>query len=97
MQKNIFIIYLPRKVTVEPATCSKTDTNITLLLQEKSKAFITSTFTGDEIFEIDGDTQRLWIEILSKSYNEDIKIKKNTVLGFVVIEPDNLSFKHETP
>ena len=39
----------------------------------------------------------MWIEILKKSYTEDLKIKKNTVLGFIVIEPENSSQKHKTP
>ena len=39
----------------------------------------------------------MWIEILKKSYAEDLKIKKNTVVGFIVIEPENLSQKHKTP
>ena len=30
------------------------------------------------------------------SYIEPIKINKNSVLGFAVIEPENVSFKHET-
>ena len=38
----------------------------------------------------------MWIEILNKSYKEHIKINRNSVLGFVVIEPEYLSFKHET-
>ena len=37
----------------------------------------------------------MWIEILNKSYKEHIKINRNSVLGFVVIEPEYLSFKHE--
>ena len=53
-------------------------------------------FRGDEIFEINGETQCLWIEIVNNSYNEPIKINKNSVLDFAVIEPENLSFKHET-
>ena len=38
----------------------------------------------------------MWIEILNKSYNEHTKINRNSVLGFAVIEPEYLSFKHET-
>ena len=38
----------------------------------------------------------MWIEILNKSYKEQIEINRNSVLGFVVIEPEYLSFKHET-
>ena len=78
LKKSIFIIYSPRTVTVEPATCSKIDTEIVLIIQKNAKAFVTSKFRGDEIFEVNGETQRLWIEILNKSYNEPIKIFKNT-------------------
>ena len=78
LKKSIFIIYSPRTVTVEPATCSKIDTDIVLIIQKNAKAFVTSKFRGDEIFEVNGETQRLWIEILNKSYNEPIKILKNT-------------------
>ena len=78
LKKSIFIIYSPRTVTVEPSTCSKIDTEIVLIIQKNAKAFVTSKFRGDEIFEVNGETQRLWIEILNKSYNEPIKIFKNT-------------------
>ena len=96
LKRNIFIIYSPRTVTVEPATCSEIDTEIVLILKKNAKAFVTSKFRGDEIFEINGETQRLWMEILNKSYNEPIKVIKNIFLGFVVIEPEYSSFKHET-
>ena len=36
------------------------------------------------------------MEILNKSCGETLEIKKNNPLGFVVIEPENLKFKHET-
>ena len=38
----------------------------------------------------------MWIEILNKSYCEDLKIDKNNILGFAVVEPENLRFKNET-
>ena len=94
-KKYIFIIYPPRTVTVEPTTCSKIDTDTVLILQKNAKAFVTSKFREVEIFEVNGETERLWLEILSKSYNEHIKINKNSVLGFIVIEPECLRFKHE--
>ena len=97
IKKNIFIIFSPRTVTVETATCSKIDTNITLILPKKGKAFSTSKFMGYEIYQIKAKQERSWIEILNRSYEEDLKIKKkNSILGFLVIEPENLSFKHET-
>ena len=37
----------------------------------------------------------MWIEILNKSKNESNRINKNSVLGFVVIEPEYLRFKYE--
>ena len=82
---------------METATCSKIDKNISLILPKKAKAFCTLKFMGDEIYQIKTKKERLWIEILNKSYEEDLKIKnKNSILGFLVTEPENLNFKHET-
>ena len=52
-------------------------------------------FRGDEIIEFNGERQRLWVEILNKSYEETIEIEKNSPLGFVLIEPGHLKVKHE--
>ena len=95
-EEKYFILHSSRAVTVEQATCSKIDTNITLILPKNSNGFVTSKFREEEIFEVVVETQRLWIEILNKSYIEHIQIKKCPPLGFIVIEPDNLDFKHET-
>ena len=61
LKKNIFIIYSPRTVTVESATCNIINTNITLIFPKKAKAFIASKFRGNEIYEINNETQRLWV------------------------------------
>ena len=37
VQKNIFIIYSPKAVTVEPATSTNIDTEITVFLPENSR------------------------------------------------------------
>ena len=37
----------------------------------------------------------MWIEILNKSYQEELKIPRNTALDFFVIEPSNLQHEHE--
>ena len=50
--KKIFIIFSLWTVTVETAICSKIDTNITLILPKKAKAFNTSKFMRDEIYQI---------------------------------------------
>ena len=41
--------------------------------------------------------QRLWIEILNNSFEDTTEIKRYEPLGFVVIEPEHLKFKYETP
>ena len=95
LQKNVFILYSERTVKIAPATCKRIDTEIIVFLPKNSKGFVTSVFRGDEISEFNGEHQRLWVEILNKSYEETIEIKKNSPLGFVVIEPEHLKFKHE--
>ena len=84
-------------MAIKLATSTKVDTGIMLMLPNDSKSFITSKFRGDKNFEINSEKQLLWVEILKKSFLESIKIKKGSILGLVVIEPENLNFKHETP
>ena len=48
-----------------------------------------------EISEFNTDKKRLWVEILNKSIEEPIKIKKNQPLGLIVIEPEHLKLKYE--
>ena len=63
---------------------------------KNSKGFVTSIFRGDEINEICGQKQRLWIEILNRSFEETVKIKKKSQpLGFLVTKPEHLKFKYE--
>ena len=40
---------------------------------------------------------RLWVEILNKYFEDHFEIKKGQVLGFLVIEPENLKFQHVPP
>ena len=49
LKRNIFIIYLPRSVKIEPATSIKIDTELILLLPQNSKEFITSIFRGTKL------------------------------------------------
>ena len=51
LKRNIFIIYSPRTVKIEPVTSIKIDTELVLLLPQNSKGFIISIFPGDEINE----------------------------------------------
>lgn len=97
LRKNIFIIYSSKKVKIEPSTCLNIDTEIILSLPEKSNGFVVSIFSGDEVNELRQKKQRLQIEILNKSFEDTIEIKRHSPLGFVVIEPEHLKLKHETP
>ena len=97
LRKNIFIIYSSKKVKIEPSTCLNIDTEIILPLPEKSNGFVASIFSGDEVNELRQKKQHLQIEILNKSFEDTIEIKRHSPLGFVVIEPEHLKLKHETP
>lgn len=97
LRKNIFIIYSSKKVKIEPSTCLNIDTEIILSLPEKSNGFVASIFSGDEVNELRQKKQRLQIEILNKYFEDTIEIKRHSPLGFVVIEPEHLKLKHETP
>ena len=60
-KKNIFIIYCPRVVRMEPATSTKIDTKIVVFLPQNS---------GDDINDIYCKKQLLLVEILNKSFEE---------------------------
>ena len=107
LQKNICLIYSPEVVNNKLATHIRFNTinfsftrkfkrNHSINLPKKSKGLITSIFRGDEINEFNSDQQHLWIEKLSKSFEETVKTKKNQPLEFLVIEPENFKFKYET-
>ena len=76
LKNFFFIFYSPRTVKIESATSKRIDTEIIVSLPKNSKGFITSIFRGDEISEFKTDQQRLWVEILNKSYEDTVKIKK---------------------
>ena len=85
------MLYLPHQLKIEPASCRKIYTEVTAT---NSKGFLTSKFRGNEINELFPGKHRLWIEIINKSFGDDIKIKKGQPLGFLVVEPENFKFQH---
>ena len=38
----------------------------------------------------------MWVKILNKSYEDNLKLKKDSMIGFAVIEPEHLAYKHVT-
>ena len=88
------MLYSPRQLKIEPTSFRKIDTEVTAFLPTNSKGFVTSKFRSDEIKELFNGKHRLWVEILNKSFEDTIVIKKGQPLGFLVVEPENLKFHH---
>ena len=97
LERNVFLLYSPRALKIKPASCRKIDTGITAFLPTNSSDFLTSKFRGDKINELFHGKHRLWVEILNKSFEHHIEIKKEQPLGFLVTEPENLIFQHVAP
>ena len=93
LQRKVFIVFSPCKFKIELTSCRKIDTEITAFLPTNSKGFLLSKFRGDKINELFHGKHRLWVEILDKSFEDHIKIKKGQPLGFLVVEPENLEFQ----
>ena len=96
IDRNVFELYAPRGVNIEPATSYKIDTELIVLLPDNSNGFVTSKFRGDETYKFNVNKQRLWVEILNKSYKDNLKLKTDSVIGVVVIETEHLLHKHVT-
>ena len=75
LKKKVFV-FSTRQGLARPATSKRIDTEITVSLPKNSRGFVTSIFRGDEINEFNREQQRLWVEILNKSYEETVEIKK---------------------
>ena len=94
MKKDVFIIYSPRHIKIEPASFRRIDTEILVFLPNNSIGFITSRFNDDELKEVLDGEHRFWIEILNRSFEDNIVIKKKNSSSFLVVEPENLKFKY---
>ena len=65
LKDNIFLLYAPRNIKIEP-----------MLNIEPILSFLTSKFREDKTNGIWSGEQCLWVEILSKSCELSIEIKK---------------------
>ena len=79
MKKNVFIISSPRYIKTEPASFRRIHAETIVFLSEKSNGFITSRFNGDELKRLFHEEHRLWIEILNRSFVDNIVIKKTSL------------------
>ena len=97
LKNGVFSIYAPKQLKISPMQFERYDTEITVTLPKNSCGFLTSKFKTDEIEQICGDTQRIWIGILNRFLTEEIVIKKNKLFGFFILESKgNINIKHET-
>ena len=98
-EKNIFTIYSPKKDTIEKADTLTINTELSIKLPENSNAFLATKFEGQEIQKIIVSTngkKRLWITLLNESYFEKYNINKGGVIGYRIIEPDNIKVHYAT-
>ena len=79
MKKKVFIIPSPRYIKTEPASFRRIHSETIVFLPEKSNGFITSRSNGDELKRLFHEKHRLWIEILNRSFVDNIVIKKTSL------------------
>ena len=96
-KNNIFTIYSPKKASIETADTLTIDTELIIKLPENSKAYLATKFEGQKIKTIIGPKkERLWLTLLNESYFDKYKIKKGDIIGYLVVEPEDLKIHHET-
>ena len=78
----MFLIYAPRQLKISPNEFGIYDTEVTVTLPKNSCRYFTSKFKTDEIEQVCGDTQQIWIGNLNRSLTEEIVIKKQTIWFF---------------
>ena len=81
LKNGVFLIYAPRQLKFSPMQFERYDPEVTVILPKNSCVYFTSKFKADEIEQVCGDTQRIWIGILNRSLTEEIVIKKSRKFG----------------
>ena len=70
LKDSVFVICSPKTLAIEPADSTKTEAGIVLHLPKEAKTFTASKFRSQDIYEVNKQKSRLWIEILNTSYSE---------------------------
>ena len=47
LQRNVFFLFSPGQIKIEPASCRKIDIEVAAFLPTNAKGFLTSKFRGD--------------------------------------------------
>ena len=83
----MFSSFIHQNIKIEPASFKRIDTEIVVFLPDN----------GDELKKVFDGEHRLWIAILTRSFKDNIVMKKNKSLGFLVVEPEKPHFKYVPP
>ena len=97
-EKNIFTIFSPTNATIEEAETLTIDAELSIKLPEISKAFLATKFEGQEIQKFIGPNsckKRLWLTLINESYFDKYHINKGDVIGYLVIQPENIKAHYE--
>ena len=95
-ENNILTLYSPRTTYIERADTLTTDIELILHLPKDSTAHLVTKFKGQKIKTIVGpNTERLWLALLNESYFQRYKIKRRDIIGYLVIEPEDLKIQYE--
>ena len=95
-KNNILTLYSPRSTCIERADTLTIDTELILHLPKESTAHLVTKFQGQKIKAIVGPkTERLWLTLLNESYFDKYKIKRRDIMGYLVIEPEDLKIYYE--
>ena len=71
-------------------------TELILRLPKESTAHLVTKRQGQKIKTIVGPkTERLWLTLLNESYFDKFKIKRRDIIGYLVIEPEDLKIYNE--
>ena len=96
IKNNILTLYSPRSTCIERADTLTVDTELILHLPKESTAHLVTKFQGQKIKTIVGPkTERLWLTLLSESYFDKYKIRRRDIIGYLIIEPEDLQIYYE--
>ena len=95
-KNNILTLYSPRSCYIEIANTVAIDTELILDLPKDSTANLVTKFEGQKIKTIVGPkTKRLWLTLLNESYFDKYKTKRGDIIGYLVIELEDLKIQYE--
>ena len=82
LQKKVFPALFTEKIFYWTSDSNeKIDTEVTASFPNNSRGYITSKFKTDEINELFHGKHCLWLEMLNKSFEDNIETKKGQPIG----------------